>query len=54
MERGIDTSSMVNQLKQFAPDGRYYDKYGKQVDFGTNRYFELNGNGTMLEMMVLF
>ncbi|WP_223896517.1 glucosyl transferase, partial [Streptococcus salivarius] len=27
----------------FAPDGRYYDKYGKQVDFGTNRYFELNG-----------
>ncbi|MBS5747459.1 MAG: glucosyl transferase, partial [Streptococcus sp.] len=26
-----------------APDGRYYDKYGKQVDFGTNRYFELNG-----------
>ena len=24
----------------FAPDGRYYDKYGKQVDFGTNRYFE--------------
>lgn len=28
---------------RFAPDGRYYDKYGKQVDFGTNRYFELNG-----------
>ena len=27
----------------FAPDGRYYDKYGKQVDFGRNRYFELNG-----------
>ena len=27
----------------FAPDDRYYDKYGKQVDFGTNRYFELNG-----------
>ena len=27
----------------FAPDGRYYEKYGKQVDFGTNRYFELNG-----------
>ena len=27
----------------FAPDGRYYDKDGKQVDFGTNRYFELNG-----------
>ena len=27
----------------FAPDGRFYDKYGKQVDFGTNRYFELNG-----------
>ena len=23
--------------------GRYYDKNGKQVDFGTNRYFELNG-----------
>ena len=29
----------------FAPDGRYYDKYGKQVDFGRNRYFELNGEG---------
>ena len=28
---------------RFAPNGRYYDKYGKQVDFGTNRYFELNG-----------
>ena len=27
----------------FAPDDRYYDKDGKQVDFGTNRYFELNG-----------
>ena len=27
----------------FAPDGRYYDENGKQVDFGTNRYFELNG-----------
>ena len=27
----------------FAPDGRYYDKYGEQVDFGRNRYFELNG-----------
>ena len=27
----------------FAPDGRYYDKYGKQVDFRRNRYFELNG-----------
>ena len=27
----------------FAPNGRYYDKYGKQVDFGTNRFFELNG-----------
>ena len=27
----------------FAPDGRYYDKYGKQVDFGRNCYFELNG-----------
>lgn len=28
---------------RFAPNGRYYDKYGKQVDFGTNRFFELNG-----------
>ena len=28
---------------RFAPNGRYYDKDGKQVDFGTNRYFELNG-----------
>lgn len=28
---------------RFAPNGRYYDKYGKQIDFGTNRYFELNG-----------
>ena len=28
---------------RFASDDRYYDKYGKQVDFGTNRYFELNG-----------
>ena len=26
----------------FAPDGRYYDENGKQVDFGRNRYFELN------------
>ena len=28
---------------RFASDGRYYDENGKQVDFGTNRYFELNG-----------
>ena len=27
----------------FGWDGHYYDKYGKQVDFGRNRYFELNG-----------
>ena len=26
---------------RFASDGRYYDKDGKQVDFGTNRYFQL-------------
>ena len=26
---------------RFASDGRYYDKNGKQVDFGTNRYFQL-------------
>ena len=32
------------QLKdRFASDDRYYDENGKQVDFGTNRYFELNG-----------
>ena len=28
---------------RFASDNRYYDENGKQVDFGTNRYFELNG-----------
>ena len=28
---------------RFASDDRYYDENGKQVDFGTNRYFELNG-----------
>ncbi|WP_461249995.1 N-acetylmuramoyl-L-alanine amidase family protein [Streptococcus parasalivarius] len=28
---------------RFAYDDRYYDENGKQVDFGTNRYFELNG-----------
>ena len=28
---------------RFASDGRYYDENGKQVGFGTNRYFELNG-----------
>ena len=28
---------------RFAPNGYYYDKEGKQVDFGTNRYFELDG-----------
>lgn len=26
---------------RFASDGRYYDKDGKQVDFGTNRYVQL-------------
>ena len=28
---------------RFASDNRYYDENGKQVDFGTNCYFELNG-----------
>ena len=28
---------------RFASDDRYYDENGKQVDFGTNSYFELNG-----------
>ncbi|MFR3960289.1 MAG: glucosyl transferase, partial [Streptococcus salivarius] len=28
---------------RFVSDGRYYDENGKQVDFGTNCYFELNG-----------
>ena len=28
---------------RFASDDRYYDENGKQVDFGTNRFFELNG-----------
>ena len=28
---------------RFASDGHYYDENGKQLDFGTNRYFELNG-----------
>ena len=26
---------------RFAPNGRYYDENGKQVDFGKNRYFQL-------------
>ena len=56
MEHGIILINYGELIKNnFASDGRYYDKYGKQVDFGRNRYFELNGeNGTMLEMMVLF
>ena len=30
-------------FNKFAENGRYYDDKGKQVDFGTNRFFHLNG-----------